>query len=172
MAKTAVSPAPEGAKPKTAPGVKPVKPKPEPNLQLVALFTEYSEHVEKAELMFIKFAKFVNENQLDRATVVVSIQKARGCTYETADQQYSRMKKLLNDEETLKALEAGEITLRVARERTKTAQKNPKSSKPEAKEARYNNTLKSFVDAAKESGYTLREILLGVEAELRAAQIK
>ena len=168
---TKVSPAPTGAAVEVKPGVK-QKPKPEANPTLVAIYSEYNTTVEKAESLFVKFARAVSDGQYDRGTVVASIQKARNCTYETADQQYSRIKKLLNDEETLKALEAGEITLRVAREKTKTPQKNPASSKPEAKEAKYNNTLKAFCSAAKESGYTLKEILMGVEAELKSAGIK
>lgn len=143
-----------------------------PNEELVALFESYDEHVAKAEGKFVELVELIHEKQLDRNTVVVSMMVARGINYETAQTQYSRYKKIFNNEEVLQELKEGKITMKIARERTKDKQKNPKSSKPAAKEARYTNTLKAFVAAAKESGLARREIMVGVEAELKAAQIK
>lgn len=156
-----------GAKPKAT-----SKEDAKPNEELVGMFESYDEHVAKAEAAFVELVEFIQEKQLDRNTVVISMMIARSINYETAQTQYSKMKKIFNNEEVLEDLKAGKITMKIARERTKTEQKNPKSAKPEAKEARYTNTLKAFVAAAKESGLARREILIGVEAELKAAQIK
>ncbi len=159
---TAVKPeAGEGQAPKA--GAK-AKPEPEANEELVGLFEKYDQVVEQAETYFIEMVEHIQKNQLDRATVVKSMMKARGITYETAQSQYSRMKKIFNNEEVLKDLKEGNITLKVAREKTVSGQKNPKAAKPEAKEARFTNTLKAFAGAAKESGFTLKEIMVSVEA--------
>lgn len=168
------APAPdENASPEThtkaAPGA---KVEAAPNAALVAVFEKYDASVAQAEQNFIELVEMIQEQQLDRATVVASMMKARGITYESAQGQYSKMKKIFNNEEVLADLKEGKITLKVARERTTTKQTNPKAAKPEAKEQRYNSTLKSFVAAAKESGFTRSEIMLGVEAELKSAGIK
>lgn len=174
--KTSASSAPSpsedtGTEVKTKAGAK-AKPEPTANEGLVAVLEQYDVAVEQAETFFIEFVEYIQEHQLDRATVVASMMKARSVTFETAQSQYSRMKKLLNNEEVLADLKAGKITLKVAREKTTDKQANPKSAKPEAKEARYSSTLKAFIAAAKESGLPRREILLGVEAELKSAEIK
>jgi DNA-binding transcriptional regulator YhcF (GntR family) len=158
-----------------AAGVKPgkaAKPEPVANEELVQLLTKYDENVEAAEASFIDFVEFIQKNQVPRPVVVASFMKARKVTFETAESQYSRMKKLLNNQEVLDELKAGKITLKVAREKTKTSQKNPASAKPEAKEQKYNNALKAFVAAAKEGGYSLKTVLMGVEAELKSAGVK
>lgn len=165
----------EAEAPKAKPGTK-VKvktdPNAKPNEELVSLFESYDEYVAKAEAKFVELVELIQEKQLDRNTVVVSMMQARGINYESANSQYSRMSKIFNNEEVLEELKAGKITMKIARERTKTPQKNPAATKPAAKEARYTNTLKAFVAAAKESGLARREIMIGVEAELKAAQIK
>lgn len=144
----------------------------EPNEELVSLFESYDEHVAAAEQTFIELVELIQEKQLDRATVIASMMQARGINYESAQTAYSRMKKIFNNEEVLQDLKEGKINLKVAREKTKSTQKNPKSSKPEAREAKYTSTLKSFVAAAKESGFARKEIMVGVEAELKSAGIK
>jgi hypothetical protein len=149
-----------------------VKVEPVANEQLVAILEQYDLKVEQAESFFIEFVEFIQENQLERGIVVASMMKARSITFESAQSQYSRMKKLLNNEEVLQELKDGKITLKVAREKTTTSQANPASAKPEAKEAKYSSTLKAFVNAAKESGLGRREILVGVEAELKAASVE
>lgn len=158
-----------GAKAKTGAAA---KAEAKPNAELVGLFESYDEAISTAEKIFIELVETIQEKQLDRATVVASIMIARGVNYETAQTQYSKMKKIYNNEEVLQELKDGKITLKVARERTKTPQKNPKAAKPEAKEAKYASTLKAFVAAAKESGYARKEIMVGVEAELKSAGIK
>ena len=168
---TGAAPAPEGTAVAPKPGAKP-KAEPTPNPQLVSIIEKYDVKVNEAESFFVEMVEFIQTNQLDRNTVVASLMIARGVTFETAQSQYSRMKKILNDETVLAELKEGKITLKVARERTTQPQKNPKSSAPEAKEAKYNNSLKAFVAAAKESGFTLREIMIGVEADLKSAGIK
>lgn len=162
-----------GAKPGTKTKVN-VKAKAEatPDVECVALFESYDENVAAVEKSFIALVEHIQEKQLDKATVVASMMKARGITYESAMTQYSTMRKIFNNEEVLEELKAGKITMKVARAKTKTAQKNPAAAKPEAKEQKFNATLKSFVAAAKESGFTRREILVTVEAELKSAEIK
>lgn len=161
----------EGEQPKAKPGAK-AKAEATANEELVGLLVKYDENVAKAESMFIDFVEFIQKNQLPRPVIVASIMKARGVTFETANTQYSRMKRLLNNQEVLDELKSGKITLKVAREKTTTKQANPKSAKPEAKEARYQKALKDFAAAAKEGGYTLKAIMMGVEAELKSAGIK
>lgn len=140
--------------------------------ELVVCIEAYDNNVEKAEQSFIEMVRYIQQNEIPKATVVVSLMKARNITFETAQTHYSKMKKLLNDEAVLKELEEGKITMKVAREKTTKPQKNPASAKPENKEAKYTNSLKTFVGAAKESGFSVREIMVSVEAELRSAGIK
>jgi len=172
----AAAPSPSGA-PTPAPNATvtaKTKVEPKPNEQLVSIFVKYDEVVEQAESYFIELVEFIQKNQLPRDTVVASMMRARKITYETAQSQYSRMKKIFNNEEVLAELKEGKITLKVARERTTDKQENPKSAtaNPQNKEQKYNSCLKAFVAAAKEGGFSLREILLGVEAELKSASIK
>lgn len=143
-----------------------------PNVELVALFEAYDENVKAAEKKFIELVEFIQENDLDRATVIASMMIARGINFESAQSQYSRMKKMYNNPEVLEELKSGKISLKVAREKTKKAQTNPASAKPEAKEQKFSSTLKAFVAACKESGFSRKEIMVTFEAELKAAQIK
>lgn len=161
----------EAAAPAAKTGAK-VKVEAKADEELVALFEGYDENVAAAEKSFIELLEHIQEKQLDRATVVASIMKARGCNFETAQQHYARMKKIYNNEEVLADLKAGKITMKVAREKVTNKQKHPKSAKPEQKEAKFTNTLKNFVAAAKESGFSRAEIMVTVEAELKSASIK
>lgn len=161
----------ESTGPKTKVAVK-AKAEAAPNTECVALFEAYDEAVATAEKTFIELVELIQEKQLDRATVIASMMKARGLSYESAQTEYSKMKKIFNNEEVLEELKAGKITMKVARAKTKSTQKNPKAAKPEAKEQKFNSTLKSFVSACKESGFTRREILTTIEAELKSAEIK
>lgn len=167
----AAGPGPEGEQPKAKTGAKP-KVEAVANEELVNLLVKYDENVAKAESMFIEFVEFIQANQLPRPVIVASMMKARGISFESADTQYSRMKKLLNNQEVLQDLKDGKITLKVAREKTKGTQANPKSAKPEAREAKYQKAMKDFVGAAKEGGYPLKSILVSIEAELKAAGVK
>jgi hypothetical protein len=144
----------------------------EVNVELVTCIETYDGNVERAEQSFIEMVEYIQKNEISKATVVVSLMKARNITFETAQTHYSKMKKLLNDEAVLAELKSGQITMKVAREKTTTKQKNPASAKPENKEAKYTNSLKTFVGAAKESGFSVREIMVSVEAELKSAGIK
>ena len=142
------------------------------NSTLVTYFQTYYENVAKSESSLITLAEYVQKNSLDRATVVISLMKARNITYETAAQQYSKLKRILNNEEVLKGLKDGKLTMKEAQSAVTTKQKNPASASQESKEAKYNNTLKAFATAAKETGHNLKEIMVGVEAELKSAGIK
>lgn len=161
----------EGADETPKPGAKP-KAEAVPNEELVGILLKYDEHVEQAQTFYVEFCRFVQKNQIGRAEVVASIMRARGCTFETASSQYSRMKNILNDKQVLDDLEAGKITLKVAREKTTKAQANPKSAKPEAKQERYDKAQKALVDAVKESGYDLKSAVMSYEAALKSAGVK
>lgn len=170
MAKASASPAPstsEAASAKTKVKVEPVA-----SPALISILEKYDTAVGKAETYYIEMVEYIQEKQLDRGTVVASLMKARGITFETAQSQYSRMKNILNNEEVLAELKEGKITLQVARQRTTKKQENPTSAKSENKEAKFNSTLKAFATAAKESGFSIKEILVTVEAELKSAGIK
>ena len=142
------------------------------NTTLVIHFQTYYENVAKSESSLITLAEYVQNNSLDRATVVISLMKARNLTYETAAKHYGKLKRILNNEEVLKSLKDGKLTMKEAQSAVTTKQKNPASATAESKEAKYNNTLKAFATAAKETGHSLREIMVGVEAELKSAGIK
>lgn len=143
-----------------------------PNEELIGLFESYDEFVAAAEKSFVEMVEFIQENQIDRATVIASMMKARSLSFEAAQTAYSSMKKIFNNEEVLQELKDGKITMKIARQKTKSTQKNPASAKPEAKEQKYTNTMKHFVAAAKETGFTRAEILVSVTAELKSAGIK
>jgi hypothetical protein len=143
-----------------------------PHPKLLALVKQYDESIEQAESYFVDMCEMIQKEQIDRATTVATLMKARGITFETAQSQYSRMKGILNNQETLQELKDGKITLRVAREKTTKKQSNPKNAKPEAKEARYNTALKTLVACVKENGFDLKSALVSFEAELKAAGVK
>lgn len=161
----------EGASETAKPGAKP-KAEAVPNEQLVQLLSKYDEHVEEAQSYYVQFCRFVQKNQVGRAEVVASIMRARSCTFETASSQYSRMKNILNNEEVLKELEDGKITLKVAREKTTKKQENPKNAKPEAKQERFDKAQTALVQAVKELGYDLKSAIMSYEAALKSAGIK
>jgi len=161
----------EGVEETEKPGAKP-KTEAKPNEELVGLLTRYDEHVEEAQTYYVEFCEFVQNNQIGRAEVTASIMKARGVTFETASSQYSRMKGILSDKKVLQDLKDGKITLKVARERTTKKQVNPKSAAPEAKSERFDKALKAIIEAAKENGYSLKSLLMSVEAQAKSAGIK
>lgn len=165
------NPSPQG-EPTEAPKVKKGVPEPVVHEGLVKIITNYDEHVEQAETYYVEMIEFIQGKQLSRADVVATLMRARGIGYETAQTQYSKMKGILNNKEILAELKAGKITLRVARERTTKKQENPKSSKPEAKEAKYSNALKGLAAAAKECGFDFDSVMLSVKAELHSVGIK
>lgn len=161
----------EGVEETAKPGVKP-KAEAKPNEELVGLLTKYDEFVEEAQSYYVQFCRFVQKNQIGRAEVVASIMRARSCTFETASSQYSRMKNILNNEDVLKELEDGKITLKVAREKTTKKQANPKSATPAALEEKFNKAQSALVAAVKEKGFGLKSALMSYEAALKSAGVK
>lgn len=141
--------------------------------ELIVAIEEYDSAVSVAEEKFIALVEYIQENQVDKASVIGSLMKARGITYESAQTEFSKMKKIFNNEEVLADLKAGKITMKVAREKVKgETKKNPDKAKADNKEAKFTNTLKAFTSAAKESGFSLKEIIVSVTAQLSAAGIK
>lgn len=182
VAPTAAAPAPSpAAKPqaKTAPEAK-VHP------VLASLIQSYDTTVEKAESYYIEIIETIQKEKISRADVVATLMKARGITFETAQSQYSRMKGVWQNPEVLAQLKSGEITLKVAREKTSKKQTNPassavstgtpgeatKKSEQESKEMRYDRCRKAHVAAVKECGFDLKSALMSFEADLKAAGIK
>lgn len=181
----APSPAP-GASPAAQPQAK-TTPEPQPHPKLLAAITKYDEHIQEAETYYVEMIELVLTEKISRADVVATLMKARKVTFETAQSQYSRMKKMWEKPEILEQLKKGEITLRVARDATTKKQANPASTgdgsasgapgstgtkSQETKEARYERVRKAHVAAVKECGFDFKSSMLSFEADLKAAGIK
>ena len=163
------------------------KPEAKVHQGLETLIKSYDTACEKAESYYIQIIEEIQKNKISRADVVATLMRARGITFETAQSQYSRMKGIWQNEEVLKQLKAGEISLRMAREKTTNKQaKNPNSAgttgsatggnggtkDTETKEARYDRCRKALVASAKECGFDIKSVLLSLEADLKAAGLK
>lgn len=182
---TATSAAPKtDAKAKTQPEAK-VHP------ALEALIKSYDTTVQKAESYYVEIIETVQRDKISRADVVATLMRARGISFETAQSQYSRMKGIWQNPEVLRQLKSGEITLRVAREKTTKKQQSPANGTAtpgsgdaagaaaataqkdkETKEARYDRCRKSHVAAVKECGFDLKSALMSFEADLKSAGVK
>lgn len=152
--------------------------------QLMEKIKLYDESVAKAESYYVEIIEIIQTEKVSRADVVATLMKGRGISFETAQSQYSRMKNIWQNPEVLKQLKDGEITLKIAREKTTkkqagteakaagTAQPTGAGGEKETKEARFDRCRKAFVAATKECGYDLRSVMVSVEADLKAAGIK
>jgi len=184
---TATAPTAKGDSPKpTTDGGAKTKSQPEAKVHdaLLNKIKAYDETMQKAESYYVDIIKIIQTEKVSRADVVATLMRARGITFETAQSQYSRMKNIWQNPEILKQLENGEITLRVAREKTTKKQEGTEvaaagtASTPgaggekEGKEARFDRCRKAFVASVKECGYDLKSTLLGIESDLKAAGIK
>lgn len=182
----ATAPAP-GAATKESPAPAPAAgaktaPEPKPHPKLLAAISNYDQHIQEAETYYVEMIELVLTEKINRADVVATLMKARKITFETAQSQYSRMKKMWENPEILKQLKNGEITLKVAREATTKKQAAPAGSgdgsagasnkTQETKEARYERVRKAHVAAVKECGFDLKSAMLSFEADLKAAGVK
>lgn len=120
----------------------------------------------------VAIATVTQEEQLTRAEVVASLMEARAVTKETAESQYSRMKKLLTDPELLEQLKNGEIDLKTARQNTTTKQKNPSAAKKKENiEKRFNKALATLIEAAKDGGMDKASLVNSVKSACKKAGI-
>lgn len=184
---TALAPAPAAASPKpTTDGGAKTKAQPEAKVHtnLLEKIKLYDESVAKAESYYVEIIEIIQTEKVSRADVVATLMKGRGISFETAQSQYSRMKNIWQSPEVLQQLKDGEITLKIAREKTTkkqagteakaagTAQTPGSGGEKETKEARYDRVRKAFVAAVKECGFDIKSTLLGLEADLKAAGVK
>lgn len=143
------------------------------NPRLVQALQNYDEARSQAKSYLVEVATIVQQEKLTKEEVIVSMVEARGIDRKTAGEQYSRIRKLLNDPATLEELRTGIIDLATARERTKSKQKNPSTEKKLAN-AQKNivRAITTIINAAKESGTDLMSILSTFKAAAKKAGLK
>lgn len=143
------------------------------NTKLVEALRTFDRSKDETKSYLIDVATIVQEEQLTRAEVVASMIEARGVSKATAESQYSRMKKIFTDGETLEALRSGEIDLKTAREKSVKKQENPSATKKEENlEKRYAGALTKLLEAVKEMGTDLASFLASVKASAKKAGIR
>lgn len=143
------------------------------NVRLVDAIKSFDVSKAATQSYLVEIGTIVQEEQCTRAEVVASIVEARGCTPETANQQYSRMKKIFTDPEALEELRSGESDLKSIRERTKKPQKNPSQKvKLEAANKRFVKGVGMVVTSAKEVGMDKATIINTINAALKKNGIK
>lgn len=143
------------------------------NPRLVAAIKASDNAMKEAQSLLVTVAEIVQAEDLTRSEVVASIMEARGVEKSTADTQYSRMKKLLNDPETLQELKDGNITLKAAREKTKGTQKAPSASKKkENAEKKFTKAVSTIVEAALESGMDKATVLNVIKTALKKGGVE
>lgn len=184
---TATAPTTAAASPKpTTDGGAKTKAQPEAKVhdELLVKMKAYDEATQKAESYYIEIIKIIQLQKISRADVVATMMRARSITFEAAQSQYSRMKGVWQNPEVLGQLERGEITLRMAREKTTkkqaateqkaagTANTPGSGGEKESKESRYDRVRKAHVAAVKECGFDKKSAMLSFEADLNAAGIK
>lgn len=82
--------------------------------EIVKLVNAVDNSVKRAEKAILNLVKACQRHQHTRATMVASFMEARGITYETAQCDYSRMRRMLNDPDFIKDFEAGLYNLQLA----------------------------------------------------------
>lgn len=143
------------------------------NAELVKALRTFDRSKDETKSYLIDVASIVQEKQLTRAEVVASMIEARGVSKATAESQYSRMKKIFTDSDTLEALRSGEIDLKTAREASVKKQENPSATKKEENlEKRYAGALTKLLEAVKEMGTDLASFLASVKASAKKAGIR
>ena len=168
------TPTPTKKKGKAAAGAKAAeKPPVVANTKLVEALRTFDRSKDETKSYLIDVATIVQEEQLTRAEVVASMIEARGVSKGTAESQYSRMKKIFTDGETLEALRSGEIDLKTAREKSVKKQENPSAAKKEENcEKRYTASLGKLLECVKEMGTDLASFLASVKASAKKAGIR
>lgn len=121
----------------------------------------------------VEAATIIQEEQLSRTEVVLSLMEARGIDRKSAESQYSRMKKLFTDPKVLQQLKDGEIDLKTAREATKNSQKN-KSPEVQKKNAdkKFSTAVTTVINSCKILGTDLSTLLATIKAAAKKAGLK
>lgn len=136
--------------------------------RLVAAIRSSDNAMEQAKSLLVTVAEIVQQEDLTRPEVVASIMEARSVEKSTAESQYSRMKRLLTDPETLTALKEGKITLKAAREGTTKKQAAPnEKKKKENAEKKFAKAVSSLVETSKEIGMDFTSVIKAVKAALK-----
>lgn len=142
------------------------------NVRLVEAIRASDQAMKTAQSLLVTVAEIVQSEDLTRNEVVASIMEARGVEETTAQSQYSRMKALLNDPETLQELKDGVITLKAAREKTKgTKTVSPKKKKENA-EKKLIKGIGMAISAALESGWDWSTFLNTTKSAAKKAGLR
>lgn len=159
--------------------------KAEANTELATLIKTYDEVKAKAESYMCDIAEFINKNNLGRPVVIATLMEARGLTLESAASNASRLMKLAKNPDLIKSLRDGTATIRetvygkapssnakAGSEGDTSAKNTAKKSDSEKKEDKYNRLVGELVAAAKECGFSSKDVLAGFTAALKDAGVK
>lgn len=143
------------------------------NPRLVSALTNFDEAKAQAKSYLVEVATIVQEEKLTKEEVIVSLMEARGCSRETAGQQFSRIKKLLHDPKTLEELREGVIDLATARAKTTKKQANPSVQKKQQNAEKVIVTsIGRIITAAKEMGTDLASLIQTLKSAAKKAGLK
>lgn len=143
------------------------------NARLVAAIRAADDGMAKAKSLLVTMARIAQDEDLTRPEIVASLMEARGIEKSTAESQFSRMKKLMTDAETLKGLEEGTITLRAAREATTKKQSAPSPEKKKQQaEKKFARSISAIVETAKETGMDFASVIKAIKSALKKAGVK
>lgn len=143
------------------------------NPRLVEAIKLFEESKAQTKTYLVDLATIVQEEQLTRAEVVASLMEAKGIQKNSAESQYSRLKKLLNDPDTLEELREGEIDWKTAREKSQKTQKNPSAKKKaENLEKKFSKAVTTIVQCAKEGNMDRETVMQTVKVALKKNGIK
>ena len=154
---------------------------------LLELVNKYDEVKDQARSYMCDMAEAIAKNNIGRPQVIKTLMEARGVTLESAQSDASRLIKLSADADAIEGLRNGSLTIRetVYGKKPKSATPvaktgdgssanpaSPKKTDAGKKEDRYNATLQAFVTEAKASGFSRSDIIVGVTAALKDAEVK
>lgn len=126
-----------------------------------------------ASSYLVEVATIVQEEQLSKEEVIASIMEAQEVDRKYAGEQYSRMKKLLNDPETLEELKSGAITLKEARAKTVKKQEAPSTEKVQANaEKVITRSITQIVNKMKEIGLDVASFVTTFKLAAKKAGLK
>lgn len=146
-----------------------------PGLKKVLL--KYDGAKKQASSYMIEAATLCQEQQLSKEEIVATLMEVRGIDRETAGQQFSRLKLLLLNPETLEELREGKISLKEAKEKVKKA-KGAKTRQLSAKEIQRNTeavitrSITQMLNAAKNGGTSLEALLSTLKEAAKKAGLK
>lgn len=143
------------------------------NPRLVAAIRGFDEAKATAQTLLVEIGTIAQQESLTKNEVVASLMAARGVEKNTAESQYSRMKKIFSDPEVLEKLKNGEMDLKEAREKTTKKQENPsESKKQENANKRLAKGIAMVLGAAKELGTDIASIINTFKAAGKKAGLK